>query len=167
MQFASVFQYKKWANDELLELGEKQFSQLPESDATFFVRILNHTTVVDSLFISRILDEPEKYSGDNTVETPSLSELRRTINEHDSWLVDFTQSVSADELKRNVTFRFIDGGFGQLTVEEILLHLLTHGSNHRGMASRVLAENGLERPKDTFTRYLHETEPTRRESSGT
>ncbi|EPN5406890.1 DinB family protein, partial [Vibrio cholerae] len=22
-------------------------------------------------------------------------------------------------------------------------------------------------PKDTFTRYLHETEPTRRESSGT
>ncbi|HFG1948211.1 TPA: DinB family protein, partial [Vibrio cholerae] len=107
------------------------------------------------------------YSGDNTVETPSLSELRRTINEHDSWLVDFTQSVSADELKRNVTFRFIDGGFGQLTVKEILLHLLTHGSNHRGMASRVLAENGLERPKDTFTRYLHETEPTRRESSGT
>ncbi|MGU3145521.1 DinB family protein, partial [Vibrio cholerae] len=61
---------------------------------------------------------------------------------------------------------FIDGGFGQLTVEEILLHLLTHGSNHRGMASRVLAENGLERPKDTFTRYLYETEPTRRESSG-
>ncbi|EOG7733464.1 DinB family protein, partial [Vibrio cholerae] len=134
------FQYKKWANDELLELGEKQFSQLPENDATFFVRILNHTAVVDSLFISRILGEPEKYSGDNTVETPSLSELRRTMNEHDSWLVDFTQSVSADELKRNVTFRFIDGGFGQLTVEEILLHLLTHGSNHRGMASRVLAE---------------------------
>ncbi|ELJ8483818.1 DinB family protein, partial [Vibrio cholerae] len=129
--------------------------------------ILNHTTVVDSLFISRISGEPEKYSGDNTVEIPSLSELRRTMNEHDSWLVDFTQSVSADELKRNVTFRFIDGGFGQLTVEEILLHLLTHGSNHRGMASRVLAENGLERPKDTFTRYLHETEPTRRESSGT
>ncbi|ERM53630.1 hypothetical protein P781_16185, partial [Vibrio mimicus CAIM 1883] len=123
--------------------------------------------VVDSLFISRILGEPEKYSGDNTVETPSLSELRRTMNEHDSWLVEFTQSVTADELKRNVTFRFIDGGFGQLTVEEILLHLLTHGSNHRGMASRVLAENGLERPKDTFTRYLHETEPTRRESSGT
>ncbi|EOG7638202.1 damage-inducible protein DinB, partial [Vibrio cholerae] len=26
MQFAKAFQYKKWANDELLELGEKQFS---------------------------------------------------------------------------------------------------------------------------------------------
>ncbi|MBU1311468.1 MAG: DinB family protein [Gammaproteobacteria bacterium] len=166
MQFAKAFQYKKWANAELLQLGEQQFLQLPENDAIFFVRILNHTTVVDSLFISRILGEPEQYTGDNTVETPSLSELRQTMNKHDSWLVDFTQSVTADELKRNVTFRFIDGGCGKLSVEEILLHLLTHGSNHRGMASRALAENGLERPKDTFTRYLHEAEPTRRAHSG-
>lgn len=167
MQFSKAFQYKQWANAELLQLGEQQFSKLPEIDATFFVRILNHTTVVDSLFISRIIGESEKYSGDNTVETPSLSELRQTMNEHDSWLVNYTQSATPEELKRLVSFKFIDGAFGQLTVEEILLHLLTHGSNHRGMASRVLAENGLERPKDTLTRYLHETEPTRRARAGT
>ncbi|MCG2836987.1 DinB family protein [Photobacterium sp. WH77] len=167
MQFSKAFQYKQWANAELLQLGERQFSKLPEVDATFFVRILNHTTVVDSLFISRIIGEPEKYSGDNTVETPSLSELRQTMNEHDSWLINYTQSATPEELKRIVSFKFIDGAFGQLNVEEILLHLLTHGSNHRGMASRVLAENGLERPKDTFTRYLHETEPTRRSRAGT
>ncbi|MEL6113807.1 DinB family protein [Photobacterium sp. SP02] len=167
MQFSKAFQYKQWANAELLQLGELQFSKLPEVDATFFVRILNHTTVVDSLFISRIIGEPEKYSDDNTVETPSISELRQTMNEHDSWLVNYTQSATPEELKRIVSFKFIDGAFGQLTVEEILLHLLTHGSNHRGMASRVLAENGLERPKDTLTRYLHETEPTRRARAGT
>ncbi|WP_409372704.1 hypothetical protein [Pseudoalteromonas sp. bablab_jr011] len=49
-----------------------------------------------------------------------------------------------------------------MSVAEILIHLLTHGSNHRGMASRVLAANNLERPKDTFTRYLHQLEPLRR-----
>lgn len=167
MQLSKAFQYKQWANAELLQLGEQQFSKLPEIDATFFVRILNHTTVVDSLFISRINGEPEKYSGDNTVETPSISELRQTMNDHDSWLVNYTQSATQEELKRLVSFKFIDGALGQLTIGEILLHLLTHGSNHRGMASRVLAENGLERPKDTFTRYLHEAEPTRRARAGT
>nr|WP_225445040.1 DinB family protein [Photobacterium arenosum] len=151
MQLSKAFQYKQWANAELLQLGEQQFSKLPEIDATFFVRILNHTTVVDSLFISRIIGESEKYSSDNTVETPSLSELRQTMNEHDLWLVNYTQSATPEELKRIVSFKFIDGALGQLTVEEILLHLLTHGSNHRGMASRVLAENGLERPK----RYIY------------
>ncbi|TOM32295.1 damage-inducible protein DinB, partial [Vibrio parahaemolyticus] len=146
MDFSKAFQYKKWANNELLDIGEQQFSILPESDATFFVRILNHTTVVDSLFISRIMGEPEKYSGDNIVETPTISELREAMNQNDSWLVQYVGAASKEELKRVVPFKFIDGDTGQMSVEEILLHLLTHGSNHRGMASRVLAENNLERP---------------------
>ncbi|EHH2484585.1 damage-inducible protein DinB [Vibrio parahaemolyticus] len=162
MDFSKAFQYKQWANNELLDMGEQQFSILPESDATFFVRILNHTTVVDSLFISRIMGEPEKYNVDNTVETPTISELRETMNQNDSWLVQYVGAATKDDLKRVVSFKFIDGDTGQMSVEEILLHLLTHGSNHRGMASRVLAENNLERPKDTFTRYLHQLEPSRR-----
>ncbi|MBD0786133.1 DinB family protein [Vibrio sp. Y2-5] len=164
MQLAKAFQYKQWANAELLVLGEQQFDKLPQDDAIFFVRILNHTTVVDSLFISRILGEPEKYSADNTVETPTIAELRQTMEENDSWLVNYAQSLTPEELQRSIVFKFVDGDLGTLTVEEILLHLLTHGSNHRGMASRTLAANGLERPKDTFTRYLHQAEPSRRQN---
>lgn len=164
MQLAKAFQYKQWANAELLALGEQQFDKLPQDDAIFFVRILNHTTVVDSLFISRILGESEKYSADNTVDTPTLAELRQTMEENDSWLVNYAQSLTSEELERSIVFKFVDGDLGTLTVEEILLHLLTHGSNHRGMASRTLAVNGLERPKDTFTRYLHQAEPSRRQS---
>lgn len=164
MQLAKAFQYKQWANAELLALGEQQFDRLPQDDAIFFIRILNHTTVVDSLFISRILGEPEKYSADNTVETPTLAELRQTMTENDSWLVNYAKSLTPEELERNVVFTFVDGDTGRLTVEEILLHLLTHGSNHRGMASKTLATNGLERPKGTFTRYLHQAEPSRRQN---
>jgi hypothetical protein len=35
MKLIKAFQYKKWANSELLMLGEQQFSKLSESDATF------------------------------------------------------------------------------------------------------------------------------------
>lgn len=68
-------------------------------------------------------------------------------------------------MRRSISFQFTDGDYGRLSVEEILFHLLTHSSNHRGMASRTLAANGLDRPKDTFTRYLHEIEPSRREDA--
>ena len=84
------------------------------------------------------------------------------MNQNDFWLVQYVESASEQELKRVVSFKFVDGDTGQLSVEEILIHLLTHGSNHRGMASRTLAINSLERPKDTFTRYLHQAEPSRR-----
>ncbi|GLX15362.1 DNA damage-inducible protein DinB [Pseudomonas straminea] len=163
MLFADAFKYKQWANAELLALGERQLNQMPESDAEFFVRILNHTTVVDSLFISRLSGEAECYSGDNTRETPTFDELRARIVQNDAWLVTFAERATAEELQRVIVFRFTDGDLGQLSVEEVLLHLLTHGSNHRGMAARTLAINGLERPKDTFTRYLHEAQPGRRE----
>ncbi len=163
MLFADAFKYKQWANAELLVLGERQLNQMPDSDAEFFVRILNHTTVVDSLFISRLCGEAERYQGDNTRETPTFDELKARIAHNDAWLVDFAERASANELQRVIAFRFTDGDLGQLSVEEVLLHLLTHSSNHRGMAARTLATNGLERPKDTFTRYLHQAEPARRE----
>ena len=165
MKFNKAFKYKEWANIELLALGESQLHKMPENDATFFIRILNHTTVVDSLFISRILGEPDKFNNDNTIETPTISELRKTIQENDSWLVEYTELITQDELERIIQFKFTDGDYGSLTIEEIFLHLLTHGSNHRGMASKVLDSNNLPRPKDTFTRFLHESEPNRRKQS--
>nr|WP_288497559.1 DinB family protein [uncultured Pseudomonas sp.] len=165
MLFADAFKYKQWANAELLALGERQLNQMPESDAEFFIRILNHTTVVESLFISRLSGEAECYSGDNTRETPTFDELRARIAQNDAWLVTFAERATAEELQRVIVFRFTDGDLGQLSVEEVLLHLLTHGSNHRGMAARTLAINGLERPKDTFTRYLHQAQPGRRETA--
>jgi uncharacterized damage-inducible protein DinB len=69
------------------------------------------------------------------------------------------------ELARDIPFVFTDGDQGRMRADEMLLHLLTHGSNHRGMAARVLATHGLERPRDTFTRFLHLADPSRR--SGT
>jgi uncharacterized damage-inducible protein DinB len=160
--YFDAFQYKAWANAQLLAYGERQMDLLPDADKTFFVRILNHTTVVDSLFISRIAGSPELYSADNTAETPTIAVLRERMATHDAWLMAFAEKATSDELGRTISFRFTDGDQGQLSVEEILLHLLTHGSNHRGMAARVLAANNLERPKDTFTRFLHQMEPERR-----
>ena len=162
---SNAFKFKKWANSELLAYGERQLHLLPETEAVFFIRILNHTTVVDSLFISRISGNSEMYLADNTIETPSISELKERIEKNDSWLVHFSEAASSEILSNVISFKFTDGDYGQLSVEEVMFHLLTHSSNHRGMASRTLASNGLERPKDTFTRYLHEMEPFRREEA--
>ncbi len=162
MDYVNAFKYKQWANQEIVRLGEQQFSQMTSDDATFFVRILNHTAVVDALFISRIKGEADAFDADNTPETPSLDELSARMAANDAWLIEYAAQADDQELNRVIGFRFTDGDQGQLSVSEMLLHLLTHGSNHRGMASRTLAINGLERPKDTFTRYLHQAQPSRR-----
>lgn len=165
MLLSKAFEYKKWANCELLRLGKQQWSKLPDQDAIFFVRILQHTTVVDALFINRILGHPEPYQTDNLADTPTIEQLEDMIRIQDDWLINYVTSIDEQELARVISFQFTDGELGQMSIEEILLHLLTHGSNHRGMASHTLAANDLQRPADTFTRYLHQAEPQRREHS--
>ena len=160
--FADAFRYKAWANRELLDCGERQWRALPEGDARFFARILNHTHVVDRIFIGHITGKPHGFDGDNTEETPTLADLRAAMARTDGWLADYAARADAQELVRDIPFVFTDGDHGRMRVDEMLLHLLTHGSNHRGMAARVLAERGLERPRDTFTRFLHLNDPSRR-----
>jgi uncharacterized damage-inducible protein DinB len=160
--FAEAFRYKAWANRELLDCGERQWPSLPEEDARFFVRILNHTRVVDCIFIGHITGKPHGFDADNTTETPTIAELRAAMAQTDGWLVEYAARAGDTELARDIPFVFTDGDHGRMRVDEMLLHLLTHGSNHRGMAARVLATHGLERPRDTFTRFLHLVDPSRR-----
>lgn len=164
--FVEAFRYKAWANQELLDFGERQWHALPDEDARFFARILNHTHVVDRIFIGHVTGRPHGFDGDNTVETPSIVGLRAAMADADGWLIAYVEGASQAELAREIAFAFTDGDRGCMRVEEILLHLLTHGSNHRGMAARVLGVHGLERPRDTFTRFLHQSEPARRVARG-
>ena len=165
--FTDAFRYKAWANNALLDDGERQWAALPEEDARFFVRILNHAHVVDRIFIGHLTGKPHGFDADNTVATPAIPELRAAVAQVDAWLVDYAARATGEELARGIAFEFTDDDRGCMRAEEMLLHLLTHGNLHRGMAERVLAVHGLDRPADTFTHFLHLTDPSRRNGKTT
>ncbi len=160
--FHKLFLYKKWANEELLETAKMQFDTLPKDDAHFFIRILNHTLVVDRIFAAHLTGLIHEYSATNTVETPSLAALTDAIATSDAWFCEYTQSLSEVELERMVRFQFTDGDTGTMSVKEILSHLINHGSYHRGAAGRALAVHSIAPPKDGLTGFLQRLEPDRR-----
>ncbi len=49
-----------------------------------------------------------------------------------------------------------------MTRDEMLFHILAHGAYHRGNVGMLLSACGIDRPKDTFTRFLHQIDPDRR-----
>ncbi|MNE58580.1 DinB family protein [compost metagenome] len=61
-----------------------------------------------------------------------------------------------------ISFNFVDGDKGQMSREEMLLHLVTHGGYHRGAIGRILVQCGITPPRDTLTAFLHRSEPGRR-----
>jgi uncharacterized damage-inducible protein DinB len=159
----SLFAYKAWADAELFAvlaaLPEAHFEALRTT-----LRILNHIHVVDRLFRARLAGEAEPFSATNTKETPTLGQLRSDVAATDAWYVDYVSSVGQPTLLRVIDFTFTDGDRGRMSREEILLHVVTHGGYHRGNVGQVLKSIPVAPPIDLYTKFLHQSEPARREA---
>ncbi len=160
----SLFRYKAWADGELLDaLATLDAAQYGEAHHTC-LRIFNHIHVVDAIFKGNLLGKPHGFSATNTPETPTLASLRTAIGTLDAWYLDYVASLSQSDGEAVLSFNFVDGDRGQMSREEMLLHLVTHGGYHRGAIGRILVQCGITPPRDTLTTFLHRSEPERRSS---
>ena len=158
----TMFRYRAWANAELLETmaGFDPASQAADLNAA--LRLVNHTYVVDRIFATHLVGTAHEYAADNTVQTPSLAELRAALTASDKWYQDFLESLSPEQLAESIAFRFTDGDEGYMSREEMLTHLVVHSGYHRGEVGQIMARLSLSRPWDTFAVYLHRADPSRR-----
>jgi len=155
----TLFDYKAWANIELFDVLATVTS---EADLHTAIRTLNHIYVVDRIFRAHLLGEAHGYEATNTKATPALSELRAAVIETDGWYQQYVASLDETALSARLQFRFTDGDTGQMSREEILMHVITHGGYHRGNVGQVLKNISVAPPRDILTKFLHVSEPGRR-----
>ena len=158
----SLFAQKSWANNELFNaLAAVNDAEHAEAVHTA-IRTLNHIYVVDRIFQAHLLGEPHGYTATNTEATPELDDLQFSVAETDAWYESYVSRSSAQALGESLTFRFTDGDAGTMTREEMLLHVVTHGSYHRGNVGQVLKSISVAPPRDLYTKFLHVSKPARR-----
>ena len=151
-----LFRFKAWANDQLLSalaaLGpEAQVAQLA-------LKALSHTYTVDQIFAAHLRRMAHFYTSANPMPLPPLDTLAADLRASDRAYIDYVSGLDANQLAERIAFRFTDGAPGRMSREEMLLHVITHGTGHRGQISAVMLLNALPPAKDGFTTYLHEAE---------
>ena len=166
MNLVPLFEYKRWANAELVDALAAARGKMGAESFTLAVRILNHTHVVDRIFQAHLEGRPHTFTATNTTETPEPDALKVWLGEVDTWLVKFAGEQDEASIARKVSFTFTDGDAGEMTVGEILMHLIAHGAYHRGGAGQVMKGANAAPPRDLFTRMLHSQEPQRRVHAG-
>jgi len=159
----SLFRHKAWANEELFTELEKLDPAAHEAERHTAIRLLNHIYVVDRIFAGHLQGTPHGYAATNTPETPTLAALRDAVLASDRWYLDYVSAISAPQLAEELSFTFTDGAAGRMSREEMLGHVVTHGSYHRGAVGRIMSQVSVPPPRDTVTVYLHRSEPQRRE----
>jgi len=159
----SLFSYKAWANEELFAQLEKLDPVTHEAERHAAIRLLNHIYVVDRIFAAHLSGTAHAYTATNTPETPTLPELRDAVARSDRWYVAYVADLPPERLSESLSFTFTDGAAGRMSREEMLAHVVTHGSYHRGAVGRIMSQASVPPPRDIYTVYLHTSEPQRRE----
>lgn len=151
-----LFQFKVWANDELLSaLAKLDRDDLVVKLAT---KALSHSNVVDQIFAAHLRQTDHNYTSANLSELPTLEDLSADIRTTDRKYVDYVSTLRGDQLAEQIDFAFTDGAPGRMSREEMLMHVITHGVGHRGQVSAVMLLNSVPPANDGFTTYLHQAE---------
>ena len=131
-----LIRYKQWCNSLLLEHFSKYTAdQLKSSFQASFGSIidtLHHTYLMDQVWKERIEGQETALKSrgpSEDIEFKVLSEQQRAI---DQWFLQFCENSSELDLRRVIEFTFIAGGPGKMSVQDILLHVVNHGTYHRG-----------------------------------
>jgi uncharacterized damage-inducible protein DinB len=143
----TLTRYKAWANNLIYGM----VSALPAEESTKqratrfgnMVHTLNHVYVIDLVFQAHLQGRAHGFISRNTPTPPPLAELREAVAQLDEWYVQYADSLQVDDLERRVHFEFIGGGSGAMTCLEIILHVVNHGTYHRGFVADMMYQAGV------------------------
>lgn len=162
MLLTNALRYKAWADGRSLAAAARlETHRFAQQDA-FIRQQFNHMVRVEEVFRARLLAQPEPHTSTNSETVPPLQELHERLTASNHWLQAYAPSLTPDSLSETLHFRFLDGQAGSLNREEILFHLINHGTYHRGAIGHALDQAGGLRPADTYTVFVHEVEVGRR-----
>lgn len=141
--FIQMFiRYKAWANkvtfQNLLYLPPEEITKIRPTNFKSILSTLNHVYVVDDIFKAHLQGVSHTYTARNTETAPPLEELWHMTKNMDQWYLDLATSFSDEALSEIIAFEYVGGGQGAMSRLEILLHIVNHGTYHRGFVSDMV-----------------------------
>lgn len=139
--------YKQWANTvtfaDVLALPPEEITRQRQTRYRSIVHTLSHIWVVDDIFRHHLLGQPHGYTSRNTETVPEVSSLWDRVQQMDDWYIRTVQGWTEDDVLAVVPFTFVGGGTGQMTRQDIVLHVVNHGTYHRGFVSDMMYQAGV------------------------
>ena len=128
--------YNAWANKTLFDA----VAALPAGEAakerpTLFknmVNTLNHLYVVDLIWQAHLEGREHGIAALNTVLHAELADLWQAQQAIDAWYIAWGDALTEAAADDVVPFTLIGGNRGAMRCGEIILHVVTHTSYHRG-----------------------------------
>lgn len=158
---AMLARYNAWGNKLMFDA----VAALPEGEATKerkslfrnMVHTLNHNYVIDRIWQAHLEGREHGYTARNTQDHPPLAELWQAQQEVDKWYIIWSDAQSDAALDEKLTITLIGGNRTVMTRGEILMHVVSHTSYHRGFVADLFFQVPARPPTMDLPVYLRET----------
>lgn len=152
--------YNRWANDMVLKaIAELPSDEVYKKRAAAFggmIFTLAHVVIVDRIWRAHLTGEAHGYKSRTTDTPDSLESLTEKLRETGDWYIDYADSMNEPLLNENVKFSFVDGGSGEMTRGDILLHVCNHKALHRGHLGDMFYQSGFRPPSIDLPVYMRD-----------
>ena len=152
------FQYTAWASHKLMDAvkdipGDSLTKPLAVSHDSI-LGTLAHTFFADSIWYMRAVDP--QWPRPNPKEVPPLDELTQRwtdlLQRWEAWI----QTRTNEDLEGPVSYRLLDGTPFESKLKEVVLHVVNHGTLHRGQVVAMLRQVGVKPPATDLIFYYRE-----------
>ncbi|MCY9140477.1 DinB family protein [Peribacillus frigoritolerans] len=157
-----MYNYHAWANgviiDRLNELPEHVYHKEIQSAFSSVSKVLSHIYLTDYAWFDIIsgisMDEAMAYSSElkEEVEKKSIEEMKKTFMD----LYERNKALlSTVDMEKVMVVDNPYAGSLETTISESVLHVVTHGSYHRGNIATMLRQMGHTSVMQDFGLYLY------------
>lgn len=140
-----LYAYNYWANQQYIQKVEDSHFQHPK-----FFQLFSHLLNAQSIWLSRINGEIEKYNVWQVHQAVNFSKMNEENNQITQQLL---KRLTATDLDRSIDYVNSQGVRYQNKIKDILVHAVNHATYHRAQCATLMKENGVQPPVTDFIAY--------------
>lgn len=146
---STMAEYNQWMNERLFSTcASLSDHQRKEDRSAFFGsvhRTLNHILYGDLAFMSRFTGTPDSVPELGVDLHDDFQELRQVRSALDTRICDWAQSLTAEWLGEDLTYKSMVDGVTRTVPRWILVtHMFNHETHHRGQITTLLSQMNVD-----------------------
>lgn len=153
-------EFKNWSNkigfEKLVKFDPDELIKNRNTKFKNILGTLNHINVVEDIFKSHLTGQSHNYTSLNTKRHPSLAELISKQNQMDEWYYNYALQLTDKTLHENIHFKFQDGTDGEMSKLQILTHIITHDTFHKGFVNEMVYKIPSNMPNNDYPVFVRD-----------
>ncbi len=144
-----LFRYNEWANQQVLEAVAQTNAQ-PRP----MLNLLGHIAATQEIWLARILNTESQHQP--IWPEYDLDSIREKLAEGSEEWSAFIETMNDEHFKEEHQYTNSKGKLFKTTLEDVVLHVVNHGTHHRAQLVKMLRDQGEEPPVTDYIFYTRE-----------